>query len=117
MPQKVYILNNKNKKVLLLEKVIIAKNFKDRLKGLMFKETLEPKTGLLLVNCKSIHMFFMKFSLDLIFLDKNMNILKITKNIKPGKIDLGIKNTKYVLELPCKSLEKENYTKITIEEK
>ena len=83
-------------------KIIIAKNFKDKLFGLMCKKNIDY--GLLIKNCKSIHTFFMLESIDVLLLDQNNKILKIKRNIKPNKI-LIFKNKKRtnILELPNNS--------------
>ena len=40
------------------------------------------ETGLLIAPCNSIHMLFMRFSIDAIFIDKEFRIKKIVKNLK-----------------------------------
>ena len=67
----------------LFLKIIIAGSFFTRLNGLMFCKTLPPATGLLLEPCNSVHMCFMSFAIDVIYLDKEYNIIKIVKNLKP----------------------------------
>lgn len=61
----------------------IADSFFTRLAGLMFKKELAQGTGLLLAPCNSVHMCFMRFAIDVIFIDEEYNILKIVKNLKP----------------------------------
>ena len=80
-------------------KIIIAKNFKDKLYGLMNKKNIDY--GLLIPNCKSIHTFFMLENIDVLLLDKNNRILMINRNIKPNKILIfKNKNKTNILELP-----------------
>lgn len=83
-------------------KIVIAKNFKDKLFGLIGKKNIDY--GLLIKNCKSIHTFFMRESIDVLLLDNNNKVLKINRNIKPNKI-LIYKNKKRtnILELPNNS--------------
>ena len=61
----------------------IADNFFTRLAGLMFKKRLPQSTGLLLAPCNSVHMCFMRFAIDVVYLDKDYKILKIVTNLKP----------------------------------
>ena len=63
--------------------VKIANSFFTRLAGLMFQKKLPQGTGLLLVPCNSVHMCFMRFSIDVIYLDKDYKIIEIVKNLKP----------------------------------
>ena len=63
-------------------KVRIANNFFSRLKGLIGKNSLPHGEGLLIAPCNSIHMLFMKFNIDAVFIDKNFIIKKISPNLK-----------------------------------
>lgn len=83
-------------------RIIIAKSFKDKLLGLMFKKNIDY--GLLIKNCKSIHTFFMLENIDVLLLDQNNCILKINRNVKPNKIIIyKTKKRTNILELPSKS--------------
>ena len=63
--------------------ILTADSFFTRLAGLMFYKKLPAATGLLLVPCNSVHMFFMRFAIDVVYLDNNYHIIKIVKNLKP----------------------------------
>ena len=63
--------------------ILIADSFFTRLAGLMFRKKLPAATGLLLAPCNSVHMCFMRFAIDVIYLDKDYQILKIVKNLQP----------------------------------
>ena len=64
-------------------KIMIADNFYLRLRGLMGRNRLPDNTALLLAPCNSVHMCFMRFSIDVIYLDKDFTVLKIVKNLRP----------------------------------
>ena len=64
-------------------KIKIADNFILRLAGLMFKKRLPQSTGLLLAPCNSVHMCFMRFAIDVVYIDKEYSIIKVVKNLKP----------------------------------
>ena len=83
-------------------KIKIAKSFKDRLLGLMFKKNITY--GLYFKNCRSIHTFFMKEPIDVIATDKNDKIIKTYKEVNPWKILVCPKGTKNIYELPKKTL-------------
>ncbi len=61
----------------------IAESFFSRLRGLMGRSRLEKGRGLLLAPCNSIHMLFMRFAIDVIYLDKEYCIKKIARNVSP----------------------------------
>ena len=64
-------------------KIMIADTFFLRLRGLMFRKELPSATGLLLAPCNSVHMCFMRFSIDVVYMDQEFNIIKIVKNLRP----------------------------------
>jgi len=90
---KAYINNN-----LLLSDVKKADTFFSRLKGLLGEKSINPGEGLLLTNCSSIHCFFMKFTIDAVYLSENMEVL-YKETLQPWKIGKIVKNTKHVLEI------------------
>ena len=63
--------------------ILIADSFVTRFAGLMFKQGLSPATGLLLDPCNSVHMCFMRFAIDVVYLDQDYSIIKIVKNLRP----------------------------------
>lgn len=63
-------------------KIEVADTFFKRLRGLIGRNNLPQGCGLLIAPCNSIHMFFMKFDIDAVFIDKNFTIKKIVENVK-----------------------------------
>ena len=63
-------------------KIEKADTFFKRLRGLIGRDNLAQGQGLLIAPCNSIHMLFMKFDIDAIFIDKNFVIKKIVSNLK-----------------------------------
>lgn len=63
--------------------VLIANTFFSRLAGLMFRKELPPATILLLSSCNSVHMCFMRFAIDVIYVDKEYRVIKVVENLKP----------------------------------
>ena len=61
----------------------VADNFFTRFRGLMFHKPLKKGTGLLLVPCASVHMLWMRFALDIIYLDADYKIIKIVPHLRP----------------------------------
>jgi uncharacterized protein len=74
--------------------------FFKRLKGLMFRLKPIEKEGILIDPCNSIHMFFMFFSIDVVFLNEHMEIVAVKENVKPWTLIFPITNAKSTLELP-----------------
>ena len=63
--------------------ILIADSFFTRLAGLMFRKPLPAKTGLFLAPCNSVHMCFMRFAIDVVYVDKEYTVLKVVKNLRP----------------------------------
>ena len=84
-------------KTVELENVLIADTFFARFKGYMFQKKPRYK-AILIKPCNSIHTFFMKFDLDVLFIDENMKVIKKLEALKPNKMIMPIKEAKYVLE-------------------
>lgn len=83
-----------------------ANTFSKRLKGLMFKKDPLVNEGLWITPCNSIHMFFMKFSIDAIFLNKNGRVVKLVEGLKPWQIVSPVKDAHSVIELPIGTIQK-----------
>ena len=80
---------NKTKDTVVVEEVTLATSMWSRFWGLMGKKSLPDGRGLLIDPCSSIHMFFMRFPLDVVFLDKDDRVTKVVKEIKPWRMALG----------------------------
>jgi len=87
---------------IIADKVTLADGFFARFKGLMGKKSLDVGEGLLLSPCSSIHCFFMKITIDAVYLSKDMTVLGI-ETLAPWKLGGYIKHTAHVLELSADS--------------
>lgn len=65
----------------------------------MFKG-YEKSYGLILMNSPSIHTCFMKYPLDVYFVDSNFKVIKQIKKLKPWRVTGLYFKSQYVLELP-----------------
>ncbi len=81
-----------------------AKTFFQRARGLLGKKTLNKGEGLYIPNCRSIHTFFMRFPIDVVFIDKNNRIIKKASKLMPFRMTFGPFRTAGVLELTAGTL-------------
>lgn len=102
--KKIKIINISNGKI-IAERGLLANNFFSRFKGLIGRDDLGYDEGLCILPCKSVHTCFMKFSIDVIFVDRNDKVCKIIQDLKPWKISGFVKNAKYVIEVPANKSE------------
>jgi uncharacterized membrane protein (UPF0127 family) len=83
----------------IFENIKVADSFFDRLIGLMFKEKMEGFEGLLIKKCNSIHTFFMRYNLDIVFLNHEYEVVKVIENIRPWRMTLMYFRATQTLEL------------------
>lgn len=106
MPQTYRVVIEQTGKV-LAEKVEIAETLASRSQGLLGRQSLDPGQGLLIRPCSSIHMFFMKFPIDAIFLSNSYKVVKISHALLPWRLSGCLFGCAQVLEL-CHGAAKES---------
>ena len=68
------------------------------MKGLLGAKSLDAGEGILLRPAGSIHMFFMRFAIDAVFLDRDLRVVGIEPNLKPWRL-AARRGARAVLEL------------------
>ena len=81
----------------VIKDVMLADTYVKRFKGYMFCKT-PCCNAIILIPCSSIHTFFMKFRIDVLFINEKMEIAKKIENLGPGKLILPVKGVKMVIE-------------------
>jgi len=100
-------LFNQTQNFKISESVEVAGNFFSRAKGLMFRTSLKENHSLWIKNCTHVHTFFMRFAIDLIFVDRNLKVQKTYACAKPWRhFFLGTWKSDSVFELPEGTLNK-----------
>lgn len=77
-----------------------ADNFASRARGLMMAPPLPDGGGLVIEPCNSIHMFFMRYPLDIVFLDKSGEVVFMYTGIKPWRMGRMVRGARLAIELP-----------------
>jgi len=77
---------NQNTNTVLFSKARKATTLFQRLLGLMFKKGISEEEALIFYHAPSIHTFFMRFPIDVIFLDRNMRVIRICRELKPARL-------------------------------
>ena len=70
-----------------------------RNKGLLGREGLRSGEGLWIVPCEAVHTFWMRFPIDLIYLDNKKQIRKLVSEVAPWRLSACL-SAQSVLELP-----------------
>jgi uncharacterized protein len=77
----------------------IADTSGKRRTGLLKHSGLAPGEGLWIVPCESVHTFFMKFPIDLVYLDKKHTVRKVRHAVKPWRMSACF-SAYSIVELP-----------------
>ncbi len=89
---------------LLAEQLEVPRTFLGRGLGLMFRRRLEPGAGMWIVPCNGIHMMFMNFAIDAVFLDRLNRVKKVYPSLPAWWGVVWIEwGAHSVLELPAGS--------------
>jgi uncharacterized protein len=76
----------------------VARNPLTRMRGLLGRRGLAEGEGLLLEPAGSIHTFFMRFPIDVVFLDREQRVVRVVPNLRPWRT-AGVRKARAVLEL------------------
>ena len=99
------IITNLTKNIILASQAKAADTFFTRLVGLLNRDFLKQGEALILAPSNCIHTFFMRFAIDVIFLDKTGKIIKIIPSFKPFRLSSYCHNSFCVIELPENTLQ------------
>jgi uncharacterized protein len=91
---------NSSRNTVLCELSFNADNIFTRFKGLLGTRSLASGHGLYLNECNGIHMFWMAYAIDAVFLDADLQVVGLVENIKPWAVSKIFKGAKSCLELP-----------------
>ena len=79
------------------ERCGVADSMLARMRGLLGRSELPAGEGLL-IRSWSIHMFFMRFAIDAVFLDRERRVVRIVENLRPWRT-ASCRGAKEVVEL------------------
>jgi len=88
----------------LAENLEFARTLGRRMRGLLGRDGLPPGGGLMIERCASIHTFFMKFPLDVLFLSDDLTVRRMFRHLKPWRLVVAF-GARHVVELPAGALE------------
>jgi uncharacterized membrane protein (UPF0127 family) len=67
------------------ERGLIADRPRERMRGLLGRDSLPAGEALLLQPAPSIHTARMRFAIDVVFLDRNLQVLKVVERMRPWR--------------------------------
>jgi len=96
---------NQTKNTIIAETTEVADSVLSRLKGLLGRKDLPKGQGLVITDCRSIHMLFMRFAIDVVFVNKDNAVIGLVKNIKPFCFSPYFLRTAFCIELPAGTID------------
>lgn len=91
---------NYTRGTVVCEHAVIADRVLSRMRGLLGRDSLPAGEGLLLQPAPSIHTAFMRFPIDVIFLDRNLQVVKLVETLSPWRMT-SARRAHAALELPA----------------
>ena len=93
-------IRNQTRNAVLATSADVADTSAKRRTGLLKHQRLEPGGGLWITPCESVHTFFMKFAIDLVYLDKRKKVRKVRHAVPPWRVSACL-TADSILELPA----------------
>ena len=84
----------------MCERCEIPESAFGRARGLLGRDGLEPGEGMLIDGAGSIHMLFMRFPIDVVFLDREKKVVGVRHELRPWRV-AGARGARATLELPA----------------
>ena len=98
------VARNATRGTVLADRVAVAESSLARLRGLLGTRTLPRRHGLLIRPCRQVHSFFMRYALDLVFVDREGRVLRTVGGFPKNRISPHVRAAAAVLELPAGAL-------------
>jgi len=99
-PDRRLLVTNPARATVLATRLEVADSGPKRNKGLLGRDGLVPGEGLWIVPCESVHTFFMRFPIDLVYLDRKNTIRKVRSAVGPWRLSACF-SAHSVIELPA----------------
>ena len=93
-------IRNLTRGTVLAERARRADTVWSRMRGLLGTSGLEPGAGLVIVPCNSVHMFWMRYPLDVVFASASGEVVGVEENLKPWRMSRVYWGARYAIELP-----------------
>lgn len=98
------LVRNETRGSVLAEVTDVANTSAKRRKGLLGCDALPEGHALWIVPCESVHTWFMKFPIDVVYLDRKHRVRKVCRAVPPWRLSICMP-AHSVLELPAGVIE------------
>jgi hypothetical protein len=86
------------------ERCRVAASLRERTVGLLATPSLASGEGLLIERTQSIHMFFMRYAIDVVFVDRDAMVTRTVAALRPWRVVWWARGARDCLELPVGAL-------------
>jgi uncharacterized membrane protein (UPF0127 family) len=86
-------------------RVRVAASMRDRVVGLLRTPEVLPGEGLLIERTASIHMFFMRYPIDVVFVDRAGRVTRTVSRLRPWRVVWWARSARDCIELRAGALE------------
>jgi uncharacterized protein len=97
-------VDNLTRATTVADRCRVAASLRDRGVGLLGTRSLATGDGLLIRNTQSIHMFFMRYAIDVVFVDRQMQVTRTVSALRPWRVVWWARGARDCLELPVGAL-------------
>jgi uncharacterized membrane protein (UPF0127 family) len=94
------VVGNLTRGTVVAERCTVARSLRDRTVGLLGRSSLPAGEGLWIEHSPSIHMFFMRFAIDAVFVNGDGRVVRVVENLRPWRIVAWARGARDCLELP-----------------
>lgn len=74
--------------------------------GLIGRPGLPPGGGLIIQPCNSVVSFFMRFTIDVLFVNGEDKVAYALRNMAPWRVSRVVRGSKFVVELPAGTIDR-----------
>jgi hypothetical protein len=99
---------NQTKNKTLASIVFLADSPFKRMKGLLGEKSFKAPEAMVITPCNSVHTFFMRFPIDLLFIDKHSKVVKAVANLPSFRLTPIYLASRFVIELPAGTIHTTN---------
>lgn len=83
----------------IVQRCVVARDFISRFLGLMGRKAIATDEAVLFPKCNSIHTFFMRFPIDVVFLSAEGQVVEVIEAMKSWRLLLPRRGVRHTLEL------------------
>jgi uncharacterized membrane protein (UPF0127 family) len=99
-PPSLYRVTNRSRDTTVGDRIRVARSSLERTVGLLRTPKVNAGEGLWIERSPSIHMFFMPYAIDAVFVAADSRVTKIVPNLKPWRVVWWARGARDCLELP-----------------